>query len=236
MTTTTYGDETHIGAQHFCQTIRSSSTALPHPKVFVAGCGNGHEALFIRRQLGGSLVGMDIGEDWDPSLARGVDDFTLVGGSILAAPFPDASFDVIFYHHVIEHVDDPAGSLGELCRLLRPGGLLYLGTPNRHRAVGYVGSFGATAAQKLRWNLADYRARLAGRFRNELGAHAGFSEKELRGMLARDFTDIRFLTADYLRFKYGNRIPDLLLRVVCSRGVRDVAAPAVYAIARRPTS
>ena len=50
-----------------------------------------------------------------------------------------------------------------------------------------------------------------------------------------EFTEIRFLTGDYLRFKYGDRVPDLLLRAVCWRGLRDVAAPSVYAIARRPT-
>ena len=136
---------------------------------------------------------------------------------------------------MIEHVSDPAGSLRELARILRQGGLIYVGTPNRHRAIGYLGSFEATAMQKLRWNLSDYRARLTNRFRNEFGEHAGFSEKELRGLLAVDFTDIRFLTGDYLRFKYGERLPELFLGAVCSRGLRDVAAPSVYAIARRPT-
>jgi len=53
--------------------------------------------------------------------------------------------------------------------------------------------------------------------------------------LAAEFTDIRFLTSDYLRFKYGGRLPELFLGAVCSRGLREFAAPSVYAIARRPT-
>jgi hypothetical protein len=88
--------------------------------------------------------------------------------------------------------------------------------------------------QKLQWNLSDYRSRLMNRFRNELGAHAGFSEKELSSLLGARFTDIRVLTSDYLKFKYGGKLPRLLLRAVCSRGLRRVAAPSVYFVAHKP--
>jgi hypothetical protein len=71
--------------------------------------------------------------------------------------------------------------------------------------------------QKLQWNLSDYRSRLMNRFRNELGAHAGFSEKELSSLMGARFTDIRLVTSDYLRFKYGGRLPRLFLRAACSR-------------------
>ncbi len=87
--------------------------------------------------------------------------------------------------------------------------------------------------EKLRWNAADYRARFTGRFRNELGAHAGFSEGELGRLLREEFRNVRFVTAGYLRFKYGSRVPERVLSVVASRAVRDVVAPSVYAIARR---
>jgi SAM-dependent methyltransferase len=233
MTDTMSSDETHAGAQHFCLTVQSTGGLGPEPRVLVAGCGKGHEALFIRRGLGGCVVGVDLVEQWDPKFGADVPDFRLVAGNITELPFADGSFDGVFYHHVIEHVDDPAGSLRELARILRPGGLIYVGTPNRHRAVGYLGSFEATATEKLRWNLNDYRARLTNRFRNELGAHAGFSQEELHDLLAAEFTDIRFLTGDYLRFKYRDRLPELVVRAACSRALRGVAAPSVYAIARR---
>ena len=227
--------ETHAGAEHFCRTVRSLGGLGAHQKVLVAGCGYGHEALFIRKELGTTVTGVDMEKLWDPVAEWGADiaGLELLVGSVQDLPFADNSFDLVFFHHVIEHVGSPSVSLRELSRVLRPGGLIYIGTPNRHRAVGYLGSFEASRVQKFRYNLADYKARVRGRFRNEFGAHAGFSERELSTLLEKDFTNVRFLTADYLRFKYGARVPRPVLELACARPFREVAAPSVYAIARR---
>jgi glycosyltransferase involved in cell wall biosynthesis/2-polyprenyl-3-methyl-5-hydroxy-6-metoxy-1,4-benzoquinol methylase len=227
-------EDTHAGAQHFCRTVRALGAVPPDPRILVAGCGLGHEAQHIYETLGGELVGIDVGGAWDPAIAE-LDGgrFRLSEASVQELPFPDASFDLVFYHHVIEHVPDPAGSLAELSRVLRPGGLIYIGTPNRHRAVGYLGSFDSTLLDKVKWNAADWSARLRGRFRNEMGAHAGFAENELGGLLRRDFVGVEFLTADYLGFKYGSRLPARAVSLIGRRPVREFLAPSVYAMARR---
>ena len=45
-------------------------------------------------------------------------------------PFPDAHFDYVFSIEGIEHFHNPWTFTLELCRVLKPGGRLYLSTPN----------------------------------------------------------------------------------------------------------
>lgn len=231
MTETSARGETHHGAQHFVRTVRELDPPGAEPRILVAGCGKAHEARYIHNELDGSLIGVDIGGEWDPDVAT-APGLTLQIGSILDLPFEDGSFDAIFYHHVIEHVDDPAKSLTELARVLRPGGLIYVGTPNRHRAVGYVGSFDTKLIDKLRYNAKDYKDRLRGRFRNEYGAHAGFTQRELNSLLAKDFREVRSLTTSYFQSKYAS-LPKPALKALGNRAVQEVVVPAVYAVGRR---
>jgi dolichol-phosphate mannosyltransferase len=53
-------------------------------------------------------------------------------------PFPNESFDAVICSEVIEHVPDGPEVLGEIDRVLRPGGALILGTPDYGRALWWV--------------------------------------------------------------------------------------------------
>lgn len=46
-------------------------------------------------------------------------------------PYPDATFDVAFADNVMEHLADPMVVLGEVRRVLRPGGVFLFKTPNK---------------------------------------------------------------------------------------------------------
>ena len=51
-------------------------------------------------------------------------------GDMASLPFLDGSFDLVTANMVFEHVQDPKTALGEIGRILRPGGRLVFHTPN----------------------------------------------------------------------------------------------------------
>jgi SAM-dependent methyltransferase len=55
---------------------------------------------------------------------------TLFLADILDYPAENAAFDLVFFNHVIEHIPDDKAALATVRRILKPGGLLVLGTPN----------------------------------------------------------------------------------------------------------
>ncbi len=44
--------------------------------------------------------------------------------------FPGRSFDAVILWHVLEHLPEPEAALREVARILKPGGVLFLGVPN----------------------------------------------------------------------------------------------------------
>ncbi len=58
---------------------------------------------------------------------RGVNIFT---GTLEEAAFPDAGFSVVHCSHLIEHLTDPKGFVEEVYRILVPGGLFLVTTPD----------------------------------------------------------------------------------------------------------
>jgi SAM-dependent methyltransferase len=92
------------------------------------GCGNGC-FLALMRDAGWEVLGVDT----DPvgaQLAQERRGVPVIVGTLADARLPADSFDAVTLDHVIEHVHDPFGLLAESYRVLRPGGLLVLTTPN----------------------------------------------------------------------------------------------------------
>ena len=70
-------------------------------------------------------------------------------------PFPDDCLDFVFGEHLIEHVSwwDGQRVLAECRRVLRPGGVLRLATPDAARLIDlYRGEAGAEGEHYLQWH------------------------------------------------------------------------------------
>lgn len=63
----------------------------------------------------------------------------LVVDDIASSQLPAASFDVILCTEVIEHTPDPTSVVGGIARLLAPGGLVIISTPQAWSTVELVG-------------------------------------------------------------------------------------------------
>ena len=108
---------------------------LEGASVLEIGTGSGAIAASLVEAVGplGRVEAVDVVDE------RVVTDgvrFTRVEGT--EVPFGDGAFDLVISNHVIEHVGDRSEQLrhlGELRRVLRPGGWAYLAMPNRWRVV-----------------------------------------------------------------------------------------------------
>lgn len=214
-----------------CSSVLAAKLPEKTNSGIVVGCGTGDEVVYLRRAFQSRQVfGVDVGTRFS-ELARA--ERCILMADALSLPFRTETFGFAAAFHSLEHVGDARQALGEIARVLRPGGWFYVGVPNRTRLLGYLGSFDATAWQKIAWNLTDWRARLAGKFHNEAGAHAGFDRDELTGLLKERFAEVRVLTEEFLRFKYAKRLPAPVLDLALSPGVINYSAPAHYALCRK---
>lgn len=68
-------------------------------------------------------------------------------------PFDDSTFAYVYSEHMIEHIDHLAGQrlLGELHRVMRPGGRIRLSTPDLGRLLGLFGPADARTDDERRY-------------------------------------------------------------------------------------
>lgn len=72
---------------------------------------------------GARVVGLDQSEEMlAVARVRLGDRVTFVKGEAERLPFADAAFDALTFTYLLRYVDDPAGTMRELARVVRPGG------------------------------------------------------------------------------------------------------------------
>jgi SAM-dependent methyltransferase len=98
--------------------------------VLDVGCGTGVLAREAFRRVGhaGQVVGLDLNAGMLAVAARTEPGIEWRQGDAAALPFEDASFGVVVSQFALMYFPDRAASLGEMWRILAPGGRLAIAT------------------------------------------------------------------------------------------------------------
>jgi 2-polyprenyl-3-methyl-5-hydroxy-6-metoxy-1,4-benzoquinol methylase len=111
---------------HFIMTALSGS---PNgQRLLDVGCGSG-TLIGLLKKRGLSVLGIDTSEEASQVAAR-ESEVRVIVGTLDQAAFGISLFDVVTMFHVIEHVTNPREVLGEVQRILKPGGILIAQVPN----------------------------------------------------------------------------------------------------------
>ena len=106
--------------------------ASPQPprRVLDVATGTAGVALMLTERTGADVVGIDLTEQMlrggrarVTAAGRGAR-IDLVCGRAEQLPFPDATFDALTFTYLLRYVADPAATVRELVRVVRPGGTL----------------------------------------------------------------------------------------------------------------
>jgi ubiquinone/menaquinone biosynthesis C-methylase UbiE len=104
---------------------------VPGWDLLDAGCGPGTITLGLARRVApGQVIGIDIedsqfGDAREEAQREGLN-VAFRKASVYELPFQDGSFDAVFSHALLEHLNDPQAALLELRRVLKPEGLIGL--------------------------------------------------------------------------------------------------------------
>ena len=119
---------------------RDAAFLLPHLKpgmtLLDCGCGPGTITIGLAEAVApGHVVGVDLNAGQVEIAAksaaeRGITNLRFETASVYRLPFPDNSFDTVFAHALFEHLGEPEAALHEIKRVLRPGGVVGISSPD----------------------------------------------------------------------------------------------------------
>jgi len=127
--------ETHITGETMQEHLHRYAISIEMAKnrtVLDIACGEGYGASFLSKVAAKVMaVDVDAATIEKAEEKYKADNLDFISGSILQIPFPDRSFDMITCFETLEHVAEHEEAMTELKRVLKPGGILMISTPDR---------------------------------------------------------------------------------------------------------
>jgi ubiquinone/menaquinone biosynthesis C-methylase UbiE len=125
-------------------------------RVLEIACGRGGFSRLLGER-GASVCGADFSASAVAIAKERLRSYPTLNGNVSyvqadaqALPFEDNSFDVVISCETIEHVPDPRAALREMYRVAKPGGSLFLTTPNYFNFTGLYLMYAAVRRPALK--------------------------------------------------------------------------------------
>lgn len=105
-------------------------------QVLDVGCGPGSMTIGIAARVGtGRVTGVDLSASQvqlgkQRAVQQDVSNAQFQTGSAYDLPFQDSQYDAVFSHALLEHLSEPARAMNEFRRVLKPGGVMGVATPD----------------------------------------------------------------------------------------------------------
>lgn len=227
-----YIDERPLLLEYFRRKIALLKTYLSQGKLLEIGCGHG---FFLEaaqnspfQTLGIDISGYAVEYAQKHRLpARLVD--------LEKAHFPPQSFDAVVAFQLIEHIPNPLKFMKEVNRVLKPGGLVLLATPNEG---GYLKKI--MGKHWLSYRHAEHLFFFSPKTLGELLSKSGFNSIEFRKDETR-FYPLRHLLDGvkyYFKGKFFRDLAEFLGMILSKLNLLDVKVPlpldTLIVIARKP--
>jgi 2-polyprenyl-3-methyl-5-hydroxy-6-metoxy-1,4-benzoquinol methylase len=120
-----------IEVEHFARYRWAGQLAVGRT-VLDAGCGVGYGSAMLARAGATKVVGLDLSaKAVAAASAAATANASFVAGDVHALPFEAGRFELVVCFEVIEHVEAQDDVIAELARVLAPGGVLAISSPNR---------------------------------------------------------------------------------------------------------
>lgn len=168
-------------------------------KFLDIGCGTG-EMLIESISKGWETFAIDITDNRTGMATDKLIHFSL--GDLFEAEYPDNYFDVIYMDSVLEHLLNPLDYLREINRVLKKGGVVYIGIPNEDSLYNYLKS---SVFSILRKNRSSRLQPFSTPYHV-----SGFNYRSLK--FARDNSNFKLLflrnfssKTDFMNFKFGSK-------------------------------